>query len=101
MDEKFIKEHTSDYREWLMESLKDKEQSMLYLETALEEYLKDGCKEAFLQALYDVAEAQGNISWDEKDDIDMEHTDSLDHLLHDLGFRLSIAPMDNRPHHSY
>ncbi len=102
MDEEFIKKNTSSYHDWLIESLRDEEQSIAYLETALAEYIKDGYKEAFLKALHNVAEAQGDLAWgEEPDSLDTEKTNNLDHLLHGLGFKLSIAPVEARPlHHS-
>ena len=51
------------YQEWLLEKLKDHDEAVAYLNTALEESLK-GDEESqylFLTALRNVAEAQGGI----------------------------------------
>lgn len=97
MDKDFIRRNTSDYHDWLITSLKDPEQSIAYLEVALEEYLKDNDKELFIQALHNVAEAQGSDHLNGSPaSYDTEKTNNLDHLLHGLGFKLSIAPVENR-----
>ncbi len=56
-----IRQHTGDYQEWLINSLKNKKEAAAYLQVALEEYQNDGDSEAFLLALRHVAEAQGGI----------------------------------------
>ncbi len=53
-----------NYQEWLLEKLKDHDEAIAYLNTALEESLK-GDEESqylFLIALRNVAEAQGGLS---------------------------------------
>lgn len=61
MTKKKIQEMTGDYEAWLLNSLKNKKQAAIYLQTALEEYQNDGDLEAFLLALRHVARAQGGI----------------------------------------
>ncbi len=52
------------YEEWLIESLKDHDAAVAYLNAALEESLKGDAEsqELLLLALRDVAEAQGGIA---------------------------------------
>jgi probable addiction module antidote protein len=50
------------YKEWLVESLHDKEEAAVYLQVALDEFQNDGDIEALLLALRHVAEAQGGVS---------------------------------------
>ena len=50
-----------DYKDSLLERLKDPEYAKGYLEISREEYEKDGDREALLLAFQDVAEAQGGI----------------------------------------
>ncbi len=47
------------YRDYLIEKLSDHEESIVYLQTSLEEYQKDGNTSALLLALRSIAEAQG------------------------------------------
>lgn len=61
MTKRKIRQLTSSYDEWLIHSLKDKNEAATYLQVSLEEYQKDGDLEAFLLALRYVAEAQGGI----------------------------------------
>lgn len=49
------------YHDFKIKSLKDKEYACIYLEAALEAYREDGDREAFLIALRDIFEAQGNV----------------------------------------
>jgi probable addiction module antidote protein len=53
-----------NYRDVLIESLKDSEEAIAYLNAALEEYLKgdEESKKVFLSALKNVADAQGGVS---------------------------------------
>ena len=55
---------TIDYHEYLIESLKDHDQAVAYLNAALEELLKgdEESQKLFFMALRNVAEAQGNMS---------------------------------------
>src|SRR3990167_3740845 len=62
MTKRKIRQMTGDYHEWLIDSLKNKKEAAAYLQTALDEYQKDGDLEAFLLALRHVAEAQGGIA---------------------------------------
>jgi probable addiction module antidote protein len=58
------KSRTLDYHDELIESLKDHDYAVAYLNAALEEFLKgdEESQKIFLRALKNVAEAQGNIS---------------------------------------
>jgi probable addiction module antidote protein len=96
-----------EFREYLKERLKDPEEAISYLNTALEEYEKDKDTEAFLLALRTVAEARGGIGeLAKKTTLNRQHLyrtlskkgnprlDTLDAVLHGLGFRLSIIPLE-------
>ena len=61
MTKRRIEKITQSYEEWLIHSLKDKEEAAAYLEVALEEYQKDNNTECLLLALRHVAEAQGGL----------------------------------------
>ena len=52
-----------NYQDWLIEKLKDHDEAVAYLNTALEESLKgdEESQHLFLLALRNVAEAQGGI----------------------------------------
>lgn len=52
-----------NYQDWLLEKLKDHEEAVAYLNTALEESLKgdEESQHLFLIALRNVAEAQGGM----------------------------------------
>ncbi len=89
-----------------IETLKDPEKARLYLEVALEEFEVDGDKEHFLVALRNVAEAQGGIgALAERTEMNRQHLyralsksgnprlDKIGAILHGLGFRLSIEPL--------
>lgn len=56
-----VKKLTGSYEEWLIESLRDKQEAAVYLQVAFEEFQKDGDIEALLLALRYVAEAQGGL----------------------------------------
>ncbi len=94
------------FEEYLIEKLKDPEYARIYLETALEAYEKDRDSEAFLLALRDVAEAQGGLGkLAEKTQLNRAgvykalseqgnpRLDTMEKILHSLGFRLSIEPL--------
>ena len=49
------------YHDYLIEKLADREKAVSYLQTALEEYQRDGDMPALLLALRSVVEAQGGI----------------------------------------
>ena len=97
------------FREVLIEDLKDPEEARAYLEVALEEYEQDRDTEAFLMALRHVAEAQGGIGkLAERTKLNREHLyralsgkgnpklETLDAILHGLGFRLTIQSLKQR-----
>jgi len=97
------------FKEYHIEQLRDPEDAKIYLSVALEEYEEDGDIEAFLLAVKDVAEARGELSKL------TEHT-SLAHqslykalaekgnpqlntigaILHGIGFKFSIEPLEDR-----
>jgi probable addiction module antidote protein len=77
------------------------------LNTALEEYEKDKDTDAFLLALRTVAEVRGGIGeLAKKTNLNRQHLyktlsskgnprlDTLEDVLHGLGFRLSIVPLE-------
>ena len=91
------------FRELHLELLKDPEDAKMYLEIALEEYEKDQDKEAFLQAIRDVAEVRGGLAklakrihltrqnlqkvlFSKK----VPKLETIGIILHGLGFRLSV-----------
>ena len=103
MTKRRIKQMTTSYEEWLINSLRDKEEATTYLQTALEEYQKDNNTKALLLALRHVAEAQGGISiLSRKTHLNRESLykmlsskgnpklSTLGTLLKGLGFELSI-----------
>lgn len=51
-----------NYQDWLIERLQDKEETIIYLQAALDEYQKDGNTEALLLAFRHVALAQGGVA---------------------------------------
>ncbi len=51
-----------NYRESLLEALKNPEEAIAYLEVALEEFFEDHDKTSFLKALRTIAEAQGGLT---------------------------------------
>lgn len=104
-----IQAHTSSYHDELMILLKDVEQATLYLKVALEEYEIDGDSAAFLLALRNVAEARGGITeLANKSHLNRQNLyrvlsgkgnptfQTLDAILHGLGFRLSIEPLEEK-----
>lgn len=56
-----VKKVTGSYDEWLIESLRNKQEAAVYLQVAFEEFQKDEDIEALLLALRYVAEAQGGL----------------------------------------
>lgn len=97
-----------DFRDYVKDNLKDPEEAISYLNTALEEYEKDGDTEAFLLALRTVAEARGGITeLARKTNLNRQHLyrtlsnkgnprlNTLETVLHGLGFRLSIVPLES------
>lgn len=103
----FLEKNTADYREDLIESLRDPEEAAAYLKVALEEYEQDRDSEFFLKALRNVAEAQGGISvLAKKTHLNRQNLYralsgkgnptfiTLETIMHALGFRLSIELLD-------
>ena len=99
-----------NFREYIVEKLKDPQEMIDYLKVALEEYEKDQNTEAFLLALRTVAEAKGGISeLAKKTSLNRQNVyrvlsskgnpklDTLEALLHALGYRLSIEPLEKQP----
>jgi probable addiction module antidote protein len=97
-----------NFREYVKERLKDPEEAVSYLNTALEEYEKDQDTEAFLLALRTVAESRGGITeLAQKTNLNRQHLyrtlsnkgnprlNTLEAVLHGLGFRLSIIPLES------
>lgn len=100
-----IDKMTGDYKQWLIQSLRDKEEAALYLQAALEEYQKEGHAEALLLAMRNVAEAQGGLAkLSHKTHLNREslyrtlsskgnpRLQTLGLLLKGLGFKLNIQP---------
>ncbi len=96
-----------NFRDYLEEKLKDPEEAASYLNTALEEYDKDRDAEAFLLAVRTVAEVKGGIAeLAKKTNLNRQHLyrtlsskgnprlNTLEAVLHGLGFRLSIVPLE-------
>lgn len=73
MDREFIIKNTGNYRDEMIEDLKDPKEARAYLEAVLEEYKKDGDKRPLFRALQYVSEAQGGIE-----------------KLHELGFNFRL-----------
>ncbi len=97
-----------NFREYVKENLKEPEEAVSYLNTALEEYEKDLDTEAFLLALRTVAEVRGGITeLAKKTNLNRQHLyktlsnkgnpslNTLELVLHGLGFRLSIVPLES------
>ena len=97
-----------EFREYLKEKLKNRETAVSYLNTALEEYEKDKDTDAFLLALRTVAEVRGGIGeLAKKTNLNRQHLyrtlsnkgnprlNTLETVLHGLGFRLSIVPLES------
>jgi probable addiction module antidote protein len=59
--EKHINDITASYQNWVIDTLKDKEEATVYLQVALDEYQKDGNTKALLLALRNITKAQGGI----------------------------------------
>lgn len=101
------------FKEVLREDLKDPVEARAYLEVALENYEEDHDIEAFLMALRDVTEAQGGISkLAQKTHLNRQNLyralssrgnpklDTLETILHGLGFKLSIQSLDQSTYHN-
>jgi probable addiction module antidote protein len=96
-----------NYRDYLKDELKDSVEAAVYLNTALEEFEKDQDIEAFLLALRTVAEVKGGITeLAKKTNLNRQHlyralsskgnprVNTLENVLHALGFKLSIVPLE-------
>lgn len=101
-----IAANTTSYHEQLIASLRNRDEATTYLKVALEEYEEDGDTTAFLLALRNVAEAEGGMTTlAEKTRLNRQNLyrimsgsgnptfQTLDNILHALGFRLSIEPL--------
>jgi probable addiction module antidote protein len=51
-----------NFKDYVLDNLKDPKNAKEYLKVALEEYLEDNNKEAFYQALKDVVDANGGAT---------------------------------------
>ena len=103
------KDNYRTFHEYNIEKLRDPEDAQGYLEVALEEFEQDGDVEALMLALRDVAEARGGIGKIAKK-AKMPRQSlykmlskrgnptlaSLNPILHQLGFKLSIVPLHSR-----
>lgn len=100
-----ILKHTKSYHDELIESLRDPQESSVYLQVAIEEYQIDNEKEALLVAIRNVAEAKGGISkLAKKTHLNRQALykilskdgnptlDTFGQILKGLGFHLSIEP---------
>ena len=94
------------FEDTLKERLADPEYAGDFLDVSLEEYEKDGNKEAFLRALRYVVEAQGGLSklaaetnlnrpnlYKALSEQGNPRLDTIGTILHALGYRLSITPI--------
>ena len=61
MNKEAILKYTANYKDNLLDRLRDLELAQAYLEAAFDSYEKDGDTEALLLAMRDIAEAQGGI----------------------------------------
>jgi probable addiction module antidote protein len=106
MNRKKIEKLTGSYEEWLIESLRNKEEAALFLQVAFEEFQKNNDTEALLLSLRHVAEAQGGITQlSRKTHLNRESLyktlskrgnpklQTVGMLLKGLGFQLSIKPL--------
>lgn len=95
-----------EFDDFQREHLADSKNAKTYIETAIEEYHEDGNLEFFLLALKDVADAQGGLSKLAKEtnlnrqglykalSKDGNPTlTTLDSILNNLGFRLTVEPI--------
>lgn len=98
-----------NFKDTLTEDLKKSDYARDYLSIALEEYEKDKDSIAFLTALRDVAEARGGLGQlARKTNLNRENLykvlsskgnprlDTIESLLHGLGYRLDIQPIEKR-----
>lgn len=98
---------TVNFKQWHIEQLKQADDAKAYLEVALEEDEKDRDTAAFLEALRDVAEAQGGIGkLAERTNLTRQNLyrvlskngnprlDTIGAILHGLGYRFSIKDLE-------
>ena len=91
------------YEDWLIQSLKDKKEAEIYLQTAIEEYMEDNDPAPLLLAFRHVAMAQGGMGvLAEKSHLSREtlyrtlsrkgnpKLQTVSKLLHALGFSLAV-----------
>ncbi len=96
---------TTDYDSYIVDTLKDKQEAAIYLQTALDEYQMDGDSEALLLAFKHIANAQGGITKLAKktnlNRVSLYRTlsskgnprlQTLGLILKALGFHLSVSP---------
>lgn len=96
-----------EYENWMNDYLSDPEEARAYLDVAIEEYDEDGDIETFLLALRNVADAQGGLGkLAKRTGLNREHLyralseegnpqlNTVDKILHGLGFRLSVELID-------
>jgi probable addiction module antidote protein len=96
-----------NFKEALLEDLKDPKYAQTYLSVALEEYEKDKDVSSFLLALRDVVEAKGGITkLAEKTHLNRQSLykslsaagdpklNTIETVLHGLGYRLSVVPLN-------
>jgi len=94
---------TSNFREGLIEDLKDPKEALSFLEVILEEYQKDKDDKILMMALGDIAKAQGGIGKLSKrlkisrphlyEILAGKHSPSLDNtldIISGLGFRIRL-----------
>jgi probable addiction module antidote protein len=99
---------TRKFHDSLIEHLKNKEYAREYLAVALEEYDKDANIEAFLTAIRDITKAQGGFSkLAKKTSLNRSNLytqlsptgnpsfQTIDTVLHGLGFRFAIQPINH------
>ena len=98
----------TQFEDWHLEKLAVPSEARAYLQLALEDYENDHDTEAFLLAIRDVAKAMGGIG-KLAEEISLNRQslykalssdgnprlDTLLAILHGLGFRLSITPLEN------
>ena len=106
------KKSQSNFREWkdyLVEKLRDPEEAMAYLQVAIEEYQNDHHLDALLLALDNIAKAQpgGMTALARRTSMSRQNLykalseggnprlETFDQILHGLGYRMSIEPLDH------
>ncbi|MBI2337117.1 MAG: putative addiction module antidote protein [Deltaproteobacteria bacterium] len=98
-----------NFRQYHLEKLKTLKAARVYLEVALEEFEKDHDKDTFLQAIRDVAEAQGGLSLlAKRAGLNRQNLykalsargnpqfDTIGAILQALGFRLSVELLSRK-----